>query len=50
MLPKGVAIGQKEDFIVYILSNIFDVTHKNHCIISQEVTKDSTTFRSQLQK
>ena len=50
VLPKGVVVGQNEDFIVYMLSNTFDVTHKNHCIISLEVTKISTTFRSQLQK
>ena len=50
MLPKGVAVGQNEDFIIYILSNTFDVTHKNHCIISLEVAKNPTTFRSQLQK
>ena len=49
-LPKGVAVGQNEDFIVYMLSDTFDVTHKNHCIISLEVTKNSTTFKSQLQK
>ena len=47
VLPKGVVVGQNEDFIVYILSNTFDVTHKNYCIISLEVTKNSTTFRSQ---
>ena len=50
VLPKGVVVGQNEDLIVYILSNTFDVTHKNHCIISLEVTKNSATFRSQLQK
>ena len=50
VLPKRVVICQNEDFIVYILSNIFDVTHKSHCIISLEVTKNSTTFRSQLQQ
>ena len=50
MLPKGAVVGQNEDLIVYISSNILDVTHKNHCIISLEVTKNSTTFRSQLQK
>ena len=50
VLPKGVVVGQNKDFIVYILSNTFNVTHKNHCIISLEVTKISTTFRSQLQK
>ena len=46
VLPKGVVVGQNEDFIVYILSNTFDVTRKNYCIISLEVTKNSTTFRS----
>ena len=50
MLLKGVAVGQNEDFIVYMLSNTFDVTHKNHCIISLEVTENSTFCRSQLQK
>ena len=40
VLPKRVVICQNEDFIVYILSNIFDVTHKSHCIISLEVTKN----------
>ena len=50
VLPKGVVVDQNEDFIVYILSNTFDVTHKNHCIIPLEATKSSTTFRSQLQK
>ena len=50
VLPKGAVVGQNEDLIVYISSNILDVTHKNHCIISLEVTKNSTTFRSQLQK
>ena len=50
VLPKGVVVGQNEDFIVYILLNTFDVTHKHHCIISLEVAKNSTNFRSQLQK
>ena len=50
VLPKGVVVGQNEDFIVYMLSNTFDVTHLNHCIISLEVTENSTFCRSQLQK
>ena len=43
VLPKSVVVGQNEDFIVHILLNTFDVTHKNHCIISLEVTKSSTS-------
>ena len=50
VLPKGVVVSQNEDFIIYMLSNTFDVTHKNHCIISLEVTENSTFCRSQLQK
>ena len=50
LLPKVVVVRQNKDFIVHILSNTFDVTHKNYCIISLKVRKISTTFKSQLQK